>query len=197
MKKTTAHGRKLKRTGGDYNGVEWINAISRCQPYTDELIPGAIGTTQASADKSIALVADAFRALKSGSTPPDDADDFNRLAHALGISELRAEAIGGEAGKALLPILATGNAALGKVKARREKWGKWELLPAEVEAVFDALAHYEEILLASSPAQMADAVDKRMEWLRLREADALQAVGATRSDFDNQTSRFRTAGGHS
>ena len=44
MKKTTAHGRKLKRMGAGFNGVEWINAISRCQPYTDELIPGAIGS---------------------------------------------------------------------------------------------------------------------------------------------------------
>ena len=75
MKKTTAHGRKLKRmgagfngVGAGFNGVEWINAISRCQPYTDELIPGAIGTTQASADKSIALVADAYRAMRSPAT---------------------------------------------------------------------------------------------------------------------------------
>ena len=176
MKKTTAHGRKLKRMGAGFNGVEWINAISRCQPYTDELIPGAIGTTQASADKSIALVADAYRAMKSGNTPPNDADDFNRLAHALGISELRASQIGGEAEQALMPILAAGNAALGKVKARREKWGKWEMLPAESTLIFDALAGYEEILLASSPEQMSRAVDDRAAWLRLKDADRLAAV---------------------
>jgi len=176
-RKTTAHGRKLARTGGIRNGAEWINAISRCQPYTNELIPGAIGTTAADAEQSIARVADAYHALKANQTPPNDARDFNLLAHALGISEMRAEADGGRAALDLLPTIAAGNAALGKIRTRREKWGKWEMLPAESEVIFDALAGYENILVGSSPAQMSLAIDRRLSWLRLQADDRLAAVG--------------------
>ena len=176
MKKTTAYARKLKREGDGFYGAEWINTIARCQPYSDELIPGAIGTTQACADKSLELVADAYRAIKSGNTHPNDTDDFNLLAHALGVSEIRAEEIGGDAMEAMMPLLAAGNAALEKVKTRRERFGKWEVLDKEAHEIFGALELYETILRASSPAQMSDATGKRAAWLRHKDADTLYAI---------------------
>ena len=182
-RKLSAHGRKLKQGRGAFNGVEFLNAISRCRPYTDEIIPGAVAKepTQDAAEKSVKLVEGAYKRIQTGQTDPNDADDFNRLAHALGIAEIRAEQIAGKdhASNPMLPILATGNAVLGQVRARRSKWGKWEMLPAEADFVFDALEVYEEILLASSPAQMDDACGKREAWIRLREADRVKAV------FDN------------
>jgi hypothetical protein len=176
MRKSTAHGRKLARQPAGFNGAEWINAISRCRPFTDELIPGAIGTTAADAEQSIADVEAAYNALTTNKTLPNDARDFNLLAHALGVSEMRAEADGSAAALALLPTIAAGNATLGKIKARREKWGKWEVLPAESEVIFDALAGYENILVRSSPAQMGQAIYKRLAWLQRRDADRLAAV---------------------
>ena len=50
-----------------------------------------------------------------------------------------------------------------KVMTRRKRFGKWEMLPAEIEAVDWALEIYETILLASSPAQMTLAADLRMQ----------------------------------
>ena len=44
-RKTTAHGRKLKRTGGAWNGAAWANAITMCRPYDTAapvVIPGLI-----------------------------------------------------------------------------------------------------------------------------------------------------------
>lgn len=181
MKKSSTYAHKRRGSIGLFNGAEYLNAISRCRPYSDEVLPGATTgeTTQAAAEKSLKLVDMAYRSLKAGKTHANDADDFNRLAHALGISEIRAEQIAGldHAQNAMLPILAAGNAVLDKIKARRIKWGKWEVLPTEAETIFDALEVYETILLASSPAQMSDAVDKRTAWLRLKDADRLAAVG--------------------
>lgn len=66
----------------------------------------------------------------------------------------------------MLPPLVDGNNALRQVLNRRRTWGKWQVLPAEAETLRYAVDLYETILLASSPQQMATAVDLRMQALK-------------------------------
>ena len=97
-RKTTTYARKRERTGGTFNGAEFLNAISRCRPYTNEVLPGAVvqEPTQAAADKSIRKVRESFGRLSTGQTHCTDQDDFDRLAHALSVSCIRAGQIAGD-----------------------------------------------------------------------------------------------------
>jgi 1,2-phenylacetyl-CoA epoxidase PaaB subunit len=168
-RKTTKFSRKRLATGGLYNGAEWLNTISRCRPYTTETLPGAVvdGSTQEVADKAIEKAREAFARLKAGATPHQDQDDFDRLVHALSVSCVRAGEIAGPAPESneLLPPLIAGNKALRAVLTRRQRFGKWQMLVAEIEAVDWAVEIYETILQASSPAQMTVAMEKHMKWI--------------------------------
>ena len=70
-RKTTKFARKRRATGGLYNGAEWLNTISKCRPYTTEILPGAVidEPTQDAADKAIKKTREAFSRLKAGATP--------------------------------------------------------------------------------------------------------------------------------
>lgn len=171
MKKTTAHGRKLKRTGGAFNGAAWANAISMCRPYDTAapvVIPGLVEDTQDTGDTSLAGVQKAFSSLLTGA---GTTDDFDLLAWAFGTACARAGQIGPVAvdQNELLPPLVAGNVALGRVLKRWRRFGKWQLLSADTLAIDHAVEVYGTILLASSPAQML-AVDKlHSRWMRGRE----------------------------
>ena len=170
MKKTTAYARKQRRTGGTWNGAEWLNTLQRSTGYTTEPPPGSWipGGTQDAADKAIKRVKDAFDSLKVGMTPAANEEHFDLLTYALGVSCIRAGVIAGKdpADNIMLPPLIAANAAMRSVLARRRKWGKWEIIAAEVEAVDYAIEIYETIVLASSPAQMSEAVDARMRAIK-------------------------------
>lgn len=169
MRKSSTYARK-RRT--HTNGMEWLDALTRCRPYTDEPIPGswlATGTQEA-ASNAMATVRESFIRLQDGLTPPTDEDDFNRLAHALGVASIRAWQIAGEdpaTNEMLLP-LNSGNAALKRVRARFLTWNKWELLAADTAAIDWAVEIYEAVVQASSPAQMSDVCNKRADWLKTK-----------------------------
>lgn len=169
MKKTTKFANKRRMTRGEYNGAEWINTISRCRPYSTEKVPGATisETTHIAADNAVLTVWLAFASLKNGTTPRQDQDDFDRLAHAFGVACIRASDIGGESAKnnPLLPPLIEGNKALRKILTRRQKFNKWEMLVGEAYSVAGAIEIYETILQASSPAQMMAAANKHIKWV--------------------------------
>ena len=168
MKKTTKFANKRRMTRGEYNGAEWVNVISRCRPYSTEKIPGATinETTHIVADNAMLTVRLAFASLRAGTTPRQDQDDFDRLAHAFGVACIRAGEIGGAAAEnnPLLPLLIEGNKALKKILARRQKFGKWEVLAVEASEVAGAVEIYETILQASSPVQMTRAAKKHAQW---------------------------------
>lgn len=168
-RKITRFSRKRRASGGLFNGAEWLNTISRCRPYTTEELPGSLvnGTTQEAADRAIEKTRAAFSRLKAGTTPRQDQEDFDRLVHALSVSCVRAGEIAGPAPQdnELLPPLIGGNKALRAVLTRRQRFGKWQMLAAETEAVDWAVEIYETILQASSPAQMTAAMEKHLKWL--------------------------------
>lgn len=171
MKKTTAHGRKLARTGGAFNGAACANAITMCRPYGDDVplvIPGLIEGTQNTGDTSLGSVQRAYAHLLTGQ---GTTDDFDLLAWAFGTGCARAGQIGPVAvdQNELLPPLVAGNVALARVLQRWRRFGKWQLLSADTLAIDHAVEVYGTILMASSPAQM-QAVDKlHSRWLQGRE----------------------------
>ena len=166
MRKTTAYARKHRRTGATYNAAEWLNVMQRSTGYSDESLPGStLPGTQSAADKSLKIVRAAFDAFMHGIVEPHSEEPFDLIVYALGVSCIRAGQIAGTApsDNPMLPPLIAANAVMRKVMTRRKRFGKWEMLPAEIEALDWALEIYETILLASSPAQMTLAVDLRMK----------------------------------
>ena len=164
MRKLSAYARKARRTQKTYNGAEWLNVITKCRQYDDELLPGAIAQEPSleAALKAINGVRTAFEAIKAGE---GSESAWDRLAHATGITKIRSIQIAGE-GNEMLPPLNEADAVLMKVKNRYIKWAKWEVLPQEVDAITYALELYEMVVTSSSPAQMSSAVKVRDEILR-------------------------------
>lgn len=169
MRKTTAYARKMRRQGGLYNGAEYLNTIQRSRSYDEPADPElGLFATKDVATKASVLVMAALEKMATGATPPGNEEHFDLLAHALGVSCIRASQIAGPDvdSNPMLPPLVEGNNTLRGVLARRRKWGKWQVLPVEVGVLRYAVEVYETILQASSPAQMAEAVDLRMKALR-------------------------------
>lgn len=165
MRKTSTYSRKRQTVGMQWNGAAWLNTLQRCTGYSTESLPGSwLPGTQDAADNAVKRVQDAFSSMRSDQTPPDNEEHFDLLAHALGVSCIRAGQIAGTVPQdnLMLPPLIAGNVALRAVFNRRRKWGKWELLAGDIEAIDYALEIYQTIVLASSPAQMSEAVDLRM-----------------------------------
>jgi hypothetical protein len=94
----------------------------------------------------------AFERLENGTA---DNDDFDRVAMAINLAKIRAL----EIDRALADLLEAGQTAMTSVRKRQERWDKWEVLPAEREAIVEALAAHEAITDASSPLQMHEALD--------------------------------------
>jgi len=165
LRKTSAYARKIARNGSSYNGAEWLNTISSCRAFNDssEPLPGAIvkETPDAAAYRALIQVKSAFESLKNGGTEYD----YDVLAHATGVSTLRAIDIAGEANNPMIEIINIANAALSRAKERYQKMGKWGLDGLGIHEIADAIDVYEEILMNSSPAQMTRAVRIRNEIL--------------------------------
>lgn len=180
MKKTTAYSRKRQTTGRTWNGAAWLNTLQRSTGYSTESPLGSwLDTgTQDAADNAIARVMQAFESLKVGVVLAGDEEPFDLIAHALGVSCIRAGQIAGlePADNAMLPPLIAANAAMRKVMTRRARFGKWQILPTESEAVDWALEIYDTIVRASSPAQMSEAVDLRMKAIAGLPLETLEAA---------------------
>lgn len=168
MKKTTAHGRKLKRQPAGFNGAAWANTISMCRPYSEPapiVIPGLIEQTQDTGVTSLENVQAAYAQLLTGK---GSTDDFDLLAWAFGTGCARAGQIGPEVvnQNALLPPLVAGNQALARVLKRWDRFGKWQLLSADTLAIDYAVEVYGTILMDSSPAQMQAVDELHSRWLK-------------------------------
>ena len=169
MRKTSAYARKMRRENvNGFNGAEWLNTIQKCQPYSDEPVMGS-WITEGTGSILVAVQARihmAFRVMADGNTPKSNTEDFDLLAHAVGIAVVRAIQIAGEFDNPMLTRLHEGTQALFSIRARRVKWTKWEMLGTEEAAIREAIAIYETILEASSPAQMSKASIEREKILK-------------------------------
>lgn len=159
----SAYGRRLMRQPEKqvFNGAEWINAIQRCRPYTEEVVPGTTqGTTISAAIGALRDVRGALNSLLDHQVPDDDTVTHDVLAHAIGITVIRSIEIAKSEESPTAPITKAATDALRSVSARWERLGKWGVSGTERQALIDAVDAYETILLASSPAQMHKAYER-------------------------------------
>jgi hypothetical protein len=171
-RKTSAYGRRLRRTGGGlYNGAEWINAIQRCASYGEmATVAGLDVDTSGAAAEAAARVQGALESLMAHTPPADVERLFNTLSHALGVASIRAVQIEPvETNNPGLEILHAGSLALMRAI---DRWTSGKGFGLDAQGRLDlppAVDVYMQILRASSPAQMAHATDIRMKILRKRE----------------------------
>ena len=83
-----------------------------------------------------------------------DDGDFDRVAIAINLAKVRALDIDPK----LADVLEVAQEAMTALRKRQERWGKWDVLPAERDAVLYALDANEAIVDASSPLQMRRAM---------------------------------------
>jgi hypothetical protein len=185
MRKISKYARRMRQQPDRalINGAEWINTIQRCRSYTEERIPGSWlpdgGATLDAAQTTALKVRSAYDSLRNGLVPPGDHEPNDLLAHAMGVSWLRAIEIAGEdpSQNPMLPILRSGTEAVRRMGERRRAIGKWGLDGEGIKALVDAIDVYEEILMNSSPAQMVLATDAR--WRIIQKQTASQQLRPT------------------
>lgn len=168
MRKMSAYARKMARNPekARYNGAEFFNVLQRCRPYSDEPMPGSWtgGTTQV-AESVLKNIRGALDRLKEGQVKPDDCEPFDLLAHAVGVALVRTHHTGGDR-SAAYEVLGLAKIALESIKARWQRIKQFGANRIEQIALDDAIDLYETILLNSSPAQMSQATEERMEILK-------------------------------
>lgn len=123
------------------NPAAWDSAIIRINQEQPE----------ATADRIMALIRLAFEKLKHGS---EDSRQFDRLAGALNIGLIRAEAIDPLAEETML----AGMEAVKRCDAIFARHGRYGFTGPDLTAVADALNLYEDILRLSTPKMMEDAL---------------------------------------
>jgi hypothetical protein len=175
MRKTSSYALKRANQAAHFNGAEWLNAIGRCRPYSDEPIIGSWlpqGTTQIS-NNVLVEARMAYQVIKDGTLAADQTDQFDMLAHVTGVAKIRAIEIAGDDPEinSMLPMLYLAEDALRRLKARWERLSVWGFDGPGITEIAEALDVYEAILTSSSPQQMADATDVRIAILKQMHAE--------------------------
>jgi hypothetical protein len=169
VRKTTAYARKRQHRPVAYNAAEWLNAIGRCRPFDSEPIIGSWlpGTAQISTGVLVEARM-AYQQIKDGLIDSEYTDAFDMLAHVLGVSKIRAIEIAGEDAEVnyILPPLYAAEQAMHRVRERWESTQRWGFDGPGITEMADALDIYEAIMERSSPQQMANATQARIEILK-------------------------------
>jgi hypothetical protein len=174
-RKTTAYARKRaarERHPGAHQvsdaNLMWITVIERNRPFDDApVVPGITEPTGVNAVAATLMVRDALNDLLHHRVAPDDCRPADLLSHAIDMAHIRALQIQpDETNNPALPTLLAAKAVMHQVRQRRVRLGAWGLAGPEREPLLAAIDIYEEVLKASSPNQMARAVDIRREALR-------------------------------
>ena len=174
MKKTSTYAKKrgLKPGQRFVPGHAWLSALERCRPFdTEPVIPGLEGTA-VNAEAAALMVRDALDTLINHRAT--DCHPFDLLAHAVDVAHIRALQIQPNDSNPMHAPLIAGKAALQSVRERFERLGAWGVSSADKSALVAAVEHYETVLFASSPDEMAraavmrsDALDKGMLFARV------------------------------
>ena len=144
MRKTSTYARKRRHA----DPLAGIRVLDRARPFDE-------GDTTAEHIKTRAC----FERLADGTA---DNDDFDRVAMAINLAKVRAL----EIDDGLASVLECGQDAMHALRARHERWAKWDMLPAERAAIAQAMDAHEAITDASSPLQMMAALDVVMRVIK-------------------------------
>ncbi len=137
MRKTSTYARKRRHA----DPLAGIRVLDRARPFDEGDTTGEHIKTRA-----------CFERLADGTA---DNDDFNRVAMALNLAKVRAL----EIDDGLAALLQAGQDAMTALRARHERWNKWDMLPAEKAVIAESMDAHEAITDASSPLQMFAALD--------------------------------------
>ena len=162
MRKTSAYARKRAHLGPmvTFNGAEWMNTINRVRSNSEAPPHAFLGNAEA-AMRSEVVVRKALQSLLDCTLPDDPEHEHDVLAHALGVSLIRALQIK-PLDNPMLPILKSGTAALKRAINRYSNARKWGIDGDGRIALMEAIDLYAQILHMSSPAQMDKATQERI-----------------------------------
>ncbi|MBS3998135.1 MAG: hypothetical protein KGZ67_12545 [Hydrogenophaga sp.] len=166
-RKMSAYARNMRRRGEaaqHYQGAAWLNTIQSCRTYSPDAPEwsGLAGNMTAATD-ALLIVRGALDDMLHHRVQPDDSMPFDLLAHAIDVAHIRAIQIQpDEANPAHAPLAAAKN-TLQQMRERRHRTGRWGLAGPDRAVLADAINLYEQILLASSPAQMHKAATIRYD----------------------------------
>lgn len=162
MRKTSAYARKRAHLGPmvTFNGAEWMNTINRVRSNS-EAPPHAFLCNAEAAMRSEVVVRKALQSLLDCTLPDDPEHEHDVLAHALGVSVIRALQIQ-PLDNPMLPILKSGTDALKRAINRYSNARKWGIDGEGRIALMEAIDLYAQILHMSSPAQMDKATQERI-----------------------------------
>lgn len=162
MRKTSAYARKRAHLGPmvTFNGAEWMNTINRVRSNSEAPPHAFLGNAEA-AMRSEVVVRKALQSLLDCTLPDDPEHEHDVLAHALGVSVIRALQIQ-PLDNPMLPILKSGTDALKRAINRYSNARKWGIDGEGRIALMEAIDLYAQILHMSSPAQMDKATQERI-----------------------------------
>jgi hypothetical protein len=172
MKKSTPHGRRLKRLGinpatDTVISNAWVNAIQRCRTYTAEPIAGARVAGSLSAAHAILLhVREALDDLLHHRVAPDNKRPYEELAGAIDVAHIRALQIQPDTDNPAHRPLLEAKAVMYRLRQRWERLHQWGLAGPDRPVLVAAIDIYEEILRASSPKLMNAAELMRVDHLK-------------------------------
>lgn len=167
MRKTTRHGRKMRKLGITSSGQELEVArivtahrldlkLAMHRPYSDPV-------NQPDADRIMAEVRLDLYKLENGLVPADDWVHFFSLCDAIGSAQMRAAEIDGD-NTGPMRMLNIAGRALYRCRQRRDSTGRWGLDGPAIHELADGIGVYEAILRESTPEQMRTAVRRYLDW---------------------------------
>lgn len=175
----SAYARKKRSIEANhyYDGAAWLNTIQACRTYSDEAPEwSGLSGTMPTATQSLLVVNTAADDLLHHRVPPEDTHTYEVIAHAIDVAHIRYMHIQPDTDNPAHAPLIAAKATLSAVAERRRRTGRWGLAGPEREVLAQAIALYEEVLLASSPKQMQIA--KEMRWEGLRRGKVWSAAAA-------------------
>jgi hypothetical protein len=150
----------------------WAKVIRISRPFdeTAGIGSGDVGLIGESVSKELH---DAIDRILQGTEPADSFKAHDSIAHCLGIAQIRAFDMGGDAVDDILDSLHDAVYALKRCTQRKADTGKWGFDGPAIEQMKTAAKIYDMILFSSSPLQMEHA-----QMVRLNEIRQLQRQSA-------------------
>lgn len=174
-KKTTPYGRKLARLrAAAHNGNALVltdhgaslRALSRCRSFDQAPALDFMDNYSGHATDAIVMINDALADLLAHRVAPEDSRPFDLLAHAVDVGHIRALQIDHSQTNPAHATFLAAKAVLQSLRTHHAAYNRWALTGPDRDTIAQAVDHYEAILTASSPQQMAVAVDIRKAALR-------------------------------
>jgi hypothetical protein len=164
MRKTSKYARnKAKRTPALSN--HFAVKLQDHTAYSETSLLGAL-PTMTLAKKTLKTVWDAYHRVDNRNSPGDQQTDFELLAHAVVIAQLRTYDIGGQQAQEVLNQLNDAVGVLDEIKRTWHSEREWRMSGECAVTLRNALDIYEQILLSSTPFEMHEAQTKRLDWFK-------------------------------